>query len=98
MAWLGPAIGPQHFEVGEEVRRAFIERDEKAALAFRPHHLHNNGKWFADLFLLAQQQLTNAGVKEIYGGGQCTFRDPARFFSYRRDGTTGRMAGLIWLV
>lgn len=98
MAWLGPAIGPQHFEVGEEVRRAFIERDEKSALAFRPHPSHNNGKWFADLFLLAQQQLTNAGVKEIHGGGECTFSDPGRFFSYRRDGTTGRMAGLIWLV
>jgi len=94
MAWLGPAIGPDHFEVGEEVRKAFIERDEKSALAFISR---NNDKWLADLFLLARQRLTNAGVAEIYGGGECTFSDPARFFSYRRDGKTGRMAGLIWL-
>lgn len=96
MAWLGPAIGPRHFEVGDEVRRAFIQRDGEAALAFQPgcHH----GKWYADLFLLARQQLKNAGITEIYGGGECTFSDPARFFSYRRDGNTGRMAALIWLV
>lgn len=94
IAWLGPAIGPDHFEVGEEVRKAFIERDEKSALAFISR---NNDKWLANLFLLARQRLTNAGVAEIYGGGECTFSDPARFFSYRRDGKTGRMAGLIWL-
>lgn len=96
MAWLGPAIGPGHFEVGDEVRQAFIQRDKEAALAFRP--TLNDGKWYADLFLLARQQLKNAGVTEIYGGGKCTFSDPAKFFSYRRDGSTGRMAGLIWLV
>lgn len=98
MAWLGPAIGPRHFEVGEEVRQAFIERDREAALAFLPHPASNGGKWFADLFLLARQRLMKAGVAEIYGGGECTFSDPARFFSYRRDGNTGRMAGLIWLA
>ena len=97
MAWLGPAIGPDHFEVGAEVRKAFIERDETSAPAFISGSPRNNGKWLADLFLLARQRLTEAGVAEIYGGGECTYSDPARFFSYRRDGTTGRMAGLIWL-
>lgn len=97
MAWLGPAIGPNHFEVGEEVRQAFIKHDRKAALAFLPHP-GNNDKWFADLFLLARQRLADAGVTGIYGGGECTYGDPVRFFSYRRDGQTGRMAGLIWLV
>ncbi|SCY71344.1 conserved hypothetical protein [Nitrosospira sp. Nl5] len=97
MAWLGPAIGPHHFEVGEEVRQAFVECDKESAIAFMPHQAHR-GKWFADLFLLARQRLTKAGVAEIYGGGECTFSDPARFFSYRRDGNTGRMAGLIWLT
>ena len=95
MAWLGPAIGPAHFEVGEEVRQAFIEHDEKSAPAFTAR---DNGKWSADIFLLAQQRLTEAGVTEVYGGGVCTFSGPARFFSYRRDGSTGRMAGLIWLT
>ena len=97
MAWLGPAIGPDHFEVGAEVRQAFIEHDETSAPAFISGSPRNNGKWLADLFLLARRRLTEAGVAEIYGGGECTFSDPARFFSYRRDGTTGRMAGLIWL-
>lgn len=97
IAWLGPAIGPDHFEVGEEVRQAFVECDRNSSIAFMPHQAHR-GKWFADLFLLARQRLTNAGVAEIYGGGECTFSDPTRFFSYRRDGNTGRMAGLIWLT
>jgi hypothetical protein len=97
MAWLGPAIGPNHFEVGDEVRRAFMKDDAKATSAFFPHP-HNSAKWFADLFLLARQRLAKAGVDQIYGGGQCTFNDPTRFFSYRRDGITGRMAGLIWLA
>ena len=98
MAWLGPAIGPHHFEVGEEVRQAFIKRDTESVSAFMPHHAPNNSKWLADLFLLARQRLVKAGVTEIYGGGECTYSDPARFFSYRRDGNTGRMAGLIWLA
>lgn len=97
MAWLGPAIGPRHFEVGDEVRQAFVERDKESAVAFMPHHAHS-GKWSADLFLLARQRLTKAGVGDIYGGDECTFSNPARFFSYRRDGKTGRMAGLIWLT
>ena len=97
MAWLGPAIGPHHFEVGEEVRQAFVKRDQNSVLAFLPHRAHS-GKWFVDLSLLARQRLMKAGVTETYGGGECTFSDPARFFSYRRDGNTGRMAGLIWLT
>ena len=96
MAWLGPAIGPRHFEVGEEVRQAFIAHDRKSTIAFLPHHTHS-GKWFADLFLLGRQRLAEAGVTEVYGGGECTFSNPERLFSYRRDGNTGRMAGLIWL-
>lgn len=98
MAWLGPAIGPDRFEVGAEVRDTFIQRDRKSALAFTPQGGHRKGKWLADIFFLARQQLVDAGVTEIHGGGICTFSDPARFFSYRRDGDTGRMAGLIWLV
>ncbi len=98
MAWLGPAIGPEHFEVGEEVRQAFIQRNKDSALAFLPRPSSRDGKWLANLFLLAKQQLKKAGVNEIHGGGECTFSDPARFFSYRRDGSTGRMAGLIWLI
>jgi hypothetical protein len=97
MAWLGPAIGPNHFEVGEEVRRAFMKDDPKAAMAFSPHP-RDDAKWFADLFILAWQRLAKAGIDQIYGGGQCTFSDSSRFFSYRRDGTTGRMAALIWLT
>jgi len=96
MAWLGPAIGPDHFEVGGEVRQAFLRHDLDAALAFIPHP-YQDDKWFADLFVLAHQRLSKAGVCEIYGGGRCTYSDPTRFFSYRRDGVTGRMAGLIWL-
>jgi polyphenol oxidase len=97
IAWLGPAIGPNHFEVGEEVRQAFITHDKRSGAAFIPHS-SRKGKWFADLFLLARQRLLKAGVTEVYGGGICTFSDPSRFFSYRRDGNSGRMAGLIWLV
>lgn len=98
MAWLGPAIGPNHFEVGEEVRDAFIEHDKQSTLAFLPKNSGNGGKWLADLFLLARQRLKKAGITEIYGGSECTFSDPSRFFSYRRDGATGRMAGLVWLT
>jgi YfiH family protein len=97
MAWLGPAIGPNHFEVGEEVRRAFITNDKRSSAAFIPNSSRRD-KWFADLFLLARHRLLKAGVTEVYGGGICTFSDPARFFSYRRDGNCGRMAGLIWLA
>ncbi|MDP1558845.1 MAG: peptidoglycan editing factor PgeF [Nitrosomonas sp.] len=97
MAWLGPAIGPNHFEVGEAVREVFISYDSQSDLAFVRPHDNTSDKWLADLFLLARQRLAAIGVTEIYGGGVCTFSDPARFFSYRRDGETGRMAALIWL-
>lgn len=94
LAWLGPAIGPDAFQVGDEVRAAFLAADAAAAAAFRPD---GPGKWRADLYALARQRLARAGVQAVYGGGLCTFSDPGRFFSYRRDGTTGRMASLIWL-
>lgn len=95
LAWLGPAIGPHAFEVGDEVRAAFVAHDPLAAQAFLPSV--TPGKWLADLFELARQRLTAAGVQSIYGGGQCTYSQPERYFSYRRDGQTGRMASLIWL-
>jgi len=93
-AWLGPAIGPDAFEVGDEVRHEFEKLDAGAAAAFR---FSRHGHWFADLYLLARQRLESAGVTRIYGGGFCTAGDPGRFFSYRRDGRTGRMASLIWI-
>lgn len=94
LAWLGPAIGPDNFEVGDEVRVAFVADNPNAVVHFKPH---GPGKWLADIFGLARQRLTAAGVTALYGGGICTVADAARFFSYRRDGVTGRMATLIWL-
>lgn len=93
-AWLGPAIGPAHFEVGDEVRARFCEIDADAVAAFRRNAA---GRWLADLPMLARQRLAGLGVAAVSGGGDCTFADPARFFSYRRDGVTGRMASLIWI-
>lgn len=94
MAWLGPAIGPAHYEVGEEVRLAFTDADVGAATAFartRPGH------WRCDLYALARRRLETAGVSRVYGGGFDTFGDSARFYSYRRDGArSGRQATLIW--
>jgi YfiH family protein len=95
MAWLGPAIGPTAFEVGEEVRAAFMEKQATASTAFVPAP---NGKWLADIFQLATLRLLALGITRIYGGGMCTYSEPERFYSYRRDGETGRMATLIWLV
>lgn len=95
LAWLGPAIGPLAFEVGAEVRDAFLAQQETAATAFTPGA---PGKWHADLYRLAQLRLHAAGVTQIYGGGFCTYTDVERFYSFRRDGTTGRMASLIWLA
>ncbi|MGQ5288290.1 purine nucleoside phosphorylase YfiH [Pectobacterium actinidiae] len=94
MAWLGPAIGPDAFEVGPEVRDAFIQHDMAAASAFRPE----GNKFFADIYQLASLRLRAAGVTQIYGGNTCTVSEPHKFFSYRRDGVTGRMASLIWLI
>ncbi|HEY4873678.1 MAG TPA: peptidoglycan editing factor PgeF [Steroidobacteraceae bacterium] len=93
-AWLGPAIGPAAFEVGEEVRAAFLIQDARAAAAFATNL---RGRWQCDLFALARQRLSALGVSAVYGGGVCTHADPRRFFSYRRDGRCGRMAALIWL-
>ena len=95
LAWLGPAIGPSAFEVGDEVRAAFVADDPGVVVAFVPNTL---GKWLADIHELARRRLRRAGIKAIYGGELCTVSDPARFFSYRRDGVTGRQATLIWLA
>lgn len=94
LAYLGPAIGPRAFEVGPEVREAFTAQDPAAASAFAPQA---NGKYLADLYLLARQRLALVGVTHVYGGGECTYRDAERFYSYRRDGATGRMASLVWI-
>lgn len=96
LAWMGAAIGPHAFEVGDDVRVAFIDPHPEAAAAFLPHP-GQPGKWLADLFLLARIRLRHAGVDAIYGGGRCTFSEAGHFYSYRRDGVTGRMASLIWL-
>ncbi len=95
LAYLGPAIGPQVFEVGDEVRRAFVARAAQAELAFQQIA---KDKWLADLYLLARQRLMGVGVQQIYGGTYCTYRQAELFFSYRRDGQTGRMASSIWLT
>lgn len=95
LAWLGPAIGPRAYEVGDEVRAVFLGREEAASAAFSPTR---PGHWRLDLYLLARQRLHAKGVNSVYGGGLCTYSDRERFFSYRRDGATGRMAALIWLA
>jgi polyphenol oxidase len=94
MAWLGPAISQQAFEVGEEVRAVFVDADPLAVAAFIPG---KQGKWFADLYALARLRLDALGITQIYGGEFCTHRDRDQFFSYRRDGVTGRMGTFIWL-
>ncbi|MDH5185366.1 MAG: peptidoglycan editing factor PgeF [Gammaproteobacteria bacterium] len=94
MVWLGPAIGPQAFEVGNDVRDSFINIDadaERAFVANRPEH------WMADIYQLARQALQRIGVDAIYGGEWCTYNEEGSFFSFRREPTTGRMASLIWL-
>jgi hypothetical protein len=106
MAWMGAAIGPASFEVGAEVREAFVARDAAAAACFRPappRHSREGGnpvpvKYFADLYALARLRLAAAGVGRVYGGGFDTYPDARRFFSYRRDGSRGRMAALVWLT
>lgn len=95
IAYLGPAIGPRHFEVGPEVLDAMRIRLPDAGRAFVPT---SQGKYLADLFELGRQALCQAGLKRIDGGDDCTFSDPARFYSFRRDRITGRHAALIWLT
>lgn len=92
LAWLGPAISQPAFEVGDEVRAAFIAADAGAQACFRPNE---RGRWQADLYALARRKLEAAGVSAVYGGGLCTYGDGERFFSYRRDGRCGRMATFI---
>lgn len=94
MAWFGPAIGPSAFEVGAEVREAFLARDGRADDCFKAA---GPEKYWADIYGLARQRLAACGVLSVYGGEECTYRDTGTFFSYRRDGRTGRMASLIWL-
>ena len=93
IAWLGPAAGPQAYEIGEEVRAAFVDADPGAAGAFvatRPGH------WRVDLYALARRRLAAVGVTAVHGGGLCTISDPGRFYSHRRDARTGRMATVVW--
>jgi len=101
MAWLGPAIGPQAFEVGDDVKHAFMAHDAAAERAFTPVASKSSSdarKYLADIYLLARQRLNALGISHIYGGGLCTYRDSERFFSFRRDDKTGRMATLIWMA
>jgi polyphenol oxidase len=93
LAWLGPAIGPDAFEVGGEVRSQFMAQDAQAETAFRAH----GEKWLGDLYSIARQRLNRLGIQRIYGGGRCTYNEDYTFFSFRRDGDTGRMASMIWL-
>jgi YfiH family protein len=94
LAWLGPAIGQAHFEVGEEVRAAFCDHDARAELAFASNA---RGRWQCDLHRLAHQRLERAGVTSIHGQARCTFEQSESYYSFRRDGPTGRFAALIWI-
>jgi len=94
LAWLGPAISQPNFEVGDDVREAFLAQDEQAGAGFVPNE---RGRWQADLYALARQRLVGAGVEAIYGGGWCTYADSERFYSYRRSRDTGRMVSFVAL-
>ncbi len=96
LAWLGPAISQEHFEVGTDVRDSFLKQNSKNTQAFIPHPKQAN-KYFADLYQLARLQLRALGITAIYGANYCTYSNKQHFFSYRRDHITGRMASLIWL-
>jgi YfiH family protein len=93
MAWMGPAIGPRAFEVGNDVYDAFVGLNDENSTAFKPH----GDRWLANLYQLAKLALGRTGVEKVSGGQYCTYSEPDRFFSYRRDGVTGRMATVIWL-
>lgn len=94
LVWMGPAIGPQAFAVGDEVREAFISQHPEHGSGFKEA---GPGRWWADIYILARQRLESLGVNAIYGGHWCTYGDVTNFYSYRRDGVTGRMANLIWM-
>ncbi|WP_250656796.1 peptidoglycan editing factor PgeF [Alkalimarinus coralli] len=100
-AWLGPAIGPSAFEVGQDVVDAFTSAScgyaEATHKAFSPIE-GQDGKWLADLYSLARIRLWSQGISDIYGGGHCTLTNATQFYSYRRNGVTGRMASLIWMT
>ncbi len=93
LVWLGPSIGPDAYEVGNEVRKIFITHDPAAKAAF----IAKQGKWRMDIYQLARQRLMTLGVTAIYGGNHCTYREGEHFYSYRRDGISGRMASIIWM-
>ncbi|MED5503838.1 MAG: peptidoglycan editing factor PgeF [Pseudomonadota bacterium] len=95
MAWLGPAIGPQAFEVGDDVLQAFVDFDSQAHQAFIPRDVE--GKWLADMSTLATQRLNKFGITQVFDSGLCTFQHKEDFYSYRRDGVTGRQATFIWI-
>lgn len=95
MLWLGPAIGPQAFEVGEDVLQAFLDYDSKAEAAFAPGK--QQGKWWANMATLTRLRMAKLGIDQVFDSGLCTYQDPQRFYSYRRDGVTGRQATFIWI-
>lgn len=94
LVWLGPAIGPQKFEVGDDVRNTYLSISKEFSKAFLPI---KHGYWYADIYMLATIKLNMCGVEAIYGGKYCTFTDQNLFYSYRKEGVTGRMASLIWM-
>jgi YfiH family protein len=95
MAWLGPAIGAEKFEVGEDVFQAFTHQNAKAQQAFKT--ASSAHKYLADIYMLARMRLGNMGINRVYGGNYCTMTDVQNFYSYRRDKTTGRMVTVIWI-
>ena len=95
VAWLGPCIGPAAFEVGDDVRTAFVTHDVRAAMHFKPRAAA--GKYLCDLYALARQRLAAVGVGEVTGGAYCTYSQPDLFFSHRRHSATGRMAAFVWI-
>jgi YfiH family protein len=97
MAWLGPAIGPESFEVGEDVVKSFQDSDTPVPTNAFTEISHKPGKFLADIYILARARLEACGVKMIFGGEYCTVQDRQHFFSYRRDGQTGRFASAIWI-
>ncbi len=95
LVWLGPAIGPQAFEVGDDVLAAFSAHDDNAHLAFKPGK--QAGKWWADMNHLTRLRLAKLGIERVFDNGLCTYQDANLFYSYRRDGVTGRQASFIWI-